>query len=246
MQDASQRTLVWDLPTRVFHWLLAASFAGAFLTAESERLRDVHLLLGYTAGGLIAFRLLWGVIGTRYARFTSLPLSPRAVVAYLKSLPTQAPQHYVGHNPAGSWAIVGLLAMIALLVASGWAVATGAGPQTLEEAHEFLGNAALALVLFHIAAAIVSSFIHRENLVRAMVTGFKRGAAPPAAGTRWLVALLLVGAVAAFLAGTVPVPGLESRPPSAHVTQVAPTDNPAAVAYDRRKRQHNEGESESH
>ena len=100
-----KRIMVWDLPTRAFHWLLALSFAGAFLTAESERYRDIHVMLGYTMLGLIAFRLLWGFIGTRYARFSSFLFGPSQVIEYLRSLVRLRPQHYVGHNPAGSWAI---------------------------------------------------------------------------------------------------------------------------------------------
>ena len=98
------KLLVWDVPTRVFHWLLALSFAGAFVTAESERYRDVHVALGYTVLGLVAFRLVWGLIGTRYARFWSFAYGPRSVLTYVKSLFTRSPQHHLGHNPAGSWA----------------------------------------------------------------------------------------------------------------------------------------------
>lgn len=208
MNDRNPRTLIWDLPTRAFHWLLAAAFAGAYLTAEGERLRDVHLLLGYTAVGLVAFRLLWGLIGTRYARFASFPLSPRAVIDYLKSLRTWSPRHYFGHNPAGSWAIIALLALIATTAATGWAVTMDIGPDWLDDVHEAIANATLALVGLHVAAVIVSSLLHRENLVRAMLTGYKQGAAPAAGGHHWFVAALLVGVVAAFLAGFIPVPGL--------------------------------------
>ena len=95
------KILVWDLPTRLFHWLLAASFAGAFLTAESERYRDVHVLLGYTVLALLAFRLLWAFAGTRYARLSSFAFGPTAVMEYLKSLLRRRPIHYTGHNPAG-------------------------------------------------------------------------------------------------------------------------------------------------
>ncbi len=77
------RILVWDLPARLFHWLLAASFAGAFLTAESERYRDVHVLLGYTVLALLAFRLVWAFVGSRYARLSSFAFGPTAVMAYL-------------------------------------------------------------------------------------------------------------------------------------------------------------------
>ena len=87
---ARKRVFVWDLPVRLFHWSLALSFAGAFLTAESERYRDVHVVLGYTVLGLVAFRLLWAFVGTRYARLSSFAFGPRDVVAYVKSLSGKA------------------------------------------------------------------------------------------------------------------------------------------------------------
>jgi cytochrome b len=233
------RTLVWDLPTRAFHWLLAASFAGAFLTAESERLRDLHMLLGYAAAGLIVFRLLWGVVGTRYARFASFPLAPRAVLDYLKSLLTRSPRHYFGHNPAGSWAIVALLALIAAASLTGWAYAVEIGPEWLEDLHEGLANATLVLVIVHIAAVILSSLLHRENLVRAMLSGYKPGAGPAAAGTRWVVALLLLGAVGALLGGVIPAPGLEPG------TSVVDASRPSAAGDVRgTDRQRHEGEDD--
>ena len=105
------RILVWDLPLRMFHWLLVVSFAGAFLTAESERVRDMHVALGYTFVGLLAFRLVWGVVGSRYARFASFAFGPEAVLAYLGSLLTRRPDHYVGHNPAGSWVIFAIVVL---------------------------------------------------------------------------------------------------------------------------------------
>jgi cytochrome b len=209
MNDANEKTLVWDLPTRVFHWLLVASFVGSFVTSESERLRDIHMLLGYSAVGLVAFRVLWGFVGTRYARFTSFPLSPRAVIDYLKSMLKFSPRHYFGHNPAGSWAILGMLALIAAIAATGWAQAIEVGPRWMEDLHEGLANAAVALVVVHVIAVILSSALHRENLVRAMLTGYKPGNGPAAAGKRWFVALLLVAAVGAFWTGVIPAPGLE-------------------------------------
>lgn len=210
MIDVPKRTLVWDLPTRIFHWLLATSFAGAYVTAESERLRDVHELLGYTALGLVLFRLLWGVVGTRYARFASFPLSPRAVLDYLKSLLMRSPRHYFGHNPTGSWAIVCMLLLLLSLGATGWAQAVEFGPEWLEDLHEGLANAMLALALVHVAAVLLSSALHRENLVRAMLDGYKPGQGPSAAGKRGLVALLLIGCIGAFWAGAIPAPGIET------------------------------------
>jgi cytochrome b len=193
------KVLVWDLPTRVFHWLLALSFAGAFLTAESERLRDVHVMLGYTMLGLVAFRLVWGVIGTRYARFPSFAFGPRAVLAYLGSLFTRSPRHYLGHNPAGSWAIYALLGLSALAGASGYATYNDIGGHAMEEVHEALANGLLGMVMMHLAGVVASSLLHGENLVRSMITGYKSGA--PGAGIRYrhrLVGAALVGTVAAF------------------------------------------------
>ena len=167
------KVLVWDVPTRAFHWLLALSFVGAFLTAESERYRDLHVMLGYTVVGLVAFRLLWGLIGTRYARFGSFVYGPRRVLTYLKTLFTRSPQHYLGHNPAGSWAIYALLGSSLLAGASGYATYNDIGGHWMEDLHEGLANALLGVVFIHIAGVLVSSVLHRENLVRAMLTGYK-------------------------------------------------------------------------
>lgn len=238
MSETPQRTLVWDLPTRAFHWLLALAFAGAYATSESERLRDVHMLLGYTAFGLVAFRLLWGVVGTRYARFTAFPLSPAAVLGYLKSLAKLSPRHYFGHNPAGSWAIVFMLLLVVALGATGWAQAVEVGPEWLEDLHEGLANTMLALVAAHVAAVLLSSALHRENLPRAMLTGYKPGAGPGAAGSRWAVALLLVGLVGAFWAGAIPAPGIEA---GRSLVQAAVQQGvPAGAARAQRRHRHDD------
>jgi cytochrome b len=205
-----QKILVWDLPTRVFHWLLAASFAGAFLTAESERLRSVHVGLGYTVLGLLAFRLLWGLVGTRYARFSSFAFGPRRVLSYIKSVLTFSPQHYVGHNPAGSWAIYAMFALALLTGISGYATYNDIGGEWLEEAHEAAANAFLGVVILHIAGVIVSSLIHRENLARAMLDGYKSG--PAGAGIRYRHRAIAVALIAAlgglWIAGPDALPSL--------------------------------------
>ena len=195
----SERVLVWDVPTRVFHWLLALSFAGAFLTADSERLRDLHVLLGYTMLGLIGFRIVWGLFGTRYARFRSFLFSPRELLQYLRSLASRSPRHYLGHNPAGSLAILLLLALGLVTAATGYATYNEMGGEWLAELHEACAFAMLAVVGVHIAGVVVSSLLHRENLVRAMITGRKAG--EPSQGIRrthaWLAAAM-IAVVAAF------------------------------------------------
>jgi len=193
---------VWDLPTRLFHWLLVVSFAGAFVTGDSERFRDLHVLFGYALLGLIGFRLLWGIVGTRYARFTAFPLSLSTLKAYLRSLLTGSPHHYVGHNPAGSWVIVALLTLGLLSGTSGYATYNEMGGEWLEELHEGTSNAMLALVGVHVLGVLVSSLLHRENLVRAMITGYKTGAPGEGIGRHhWLIGAGLLSA--AVLLGTV-------------------------------------------
>lgn len=196
-----QRILVWDVPTRVFHWSLALSFAGAYLTAESERYRDIHLALGYVLLGLIGFRLLWGFVGTAYARFRSFTFTPAQVQSYLLSLLGKQPQHYVGHNPAGGVAIFLLLALGLVISVSGLGLHWEIGDEDWwEDLHEVASNLMLLVVLVHIAGVLISSVLHRENLVRAMFTGYKQ--AETAAGiTRAYVGLgvVLLVAIVGFL-----------------------------------------------
>ncbi len=168
------KVLIWDIPVRLVHWLLVLSFAGAWLTAESERWRQVHTLFGYTMAGLVVFRLIWGLVGSKYARFSNFVRGPAAVLAYLKSLRSREPQHHVGHNPAGALAIVALLALILITAATGWANLNDLGGGWLEEAHELAAHALLLLVGVHLAGVLVSSVLHRENLVRSMLTGRKQ------------------------------------------------------------------------
>ena len=170
-----EKTFVWDLPVRVFHWALAASFAGAYALSESERLRNVHVTLGYTVLGLIAFRILWGLVGTRHARFSSFAFSPRQAFAYLVNLVRGRADNYLGHNPAGSWAVYSILVLGLATGITGYLNFNELGGEWLEDVHGALANAWLAVVVLHVLGVIASSLGHRENLVRAMITGFKRG-----------------------------------------------------------------------
>jgi cytochrome b len=195
----AERILVWDAPVRVFHWLMVLGFAGAWVTGDSERWRLLHVTLGYTLAGLVVFRLLWGLFGTRHARFASFVRGPGAALRYLGSVLRGHPEHHTGHNPAGALAIVALLALTLVAVASGWA--TENGFEALEDVHEGAVNLMLALVFVHVAAVLASSWLHRENLVRAMITGKKRGEPRDAIRGRWRsVAALLLAAVLGFWA----------------------------------------------
>lgn len=195
-----KRILVWDFPTRIFHWSLALSFLGAFLTSESERFRDIHVTLGYLMLGLIVFRLLWGFAGTRYARFASFIFKPQEILNYLRSLPSRHPQHFAGHNPAGSVAIFLLLGLGLTATVSGILLYQEIGGEAFEELHEGAANFMLAVVLVHLAGVVVSSLLHRENLVRSMLTGYKSGL-PGEGITRayvWL-GVIMLATMATFL-----------------------------------------------
>lgn len=191
---SEERTiLVWDLPVRLGHWLMAGAFAVAWLTGESEEWRLVHALAGGTVVGVALFRLLWGLVGSRHARFAEFVKSPLAALDYLKSLPGPAPRHFTGHNPAGAWAIVLLLALALLAGGSGWLAYQEIGGKWAEELHEGLTATLLAVVGVHLLGVAVGSLVHGENLPRAMVTGRKRGPVSEAiAGARPLIAVLLL------------------------------------------------------
>ena len=195
----TERILVWDLPTRVFHWTLALSFAGAFLTGDSERWRDIHVLLGYTVLGLIAFRLVWGFVGTRYARFAEFVRGPAVAIRHLAQLVRGHGGHPVGHNPSGAVAILLLLLLGIASGVSGWAVYEEIGGDWLEELHEYTSDAMLGLVFLHIAGVLTVSYLQRENLIVAMITGRKRGKAHQAiSSSHRLVAMLLLTALIGF------------------------------------------------
>ena len=171
--------LVWDMPVRVFHWLLVISFAGAWLTAESESQQMLHYAFGYSACALVLLRVIWGIVGTRYARFTQFIKGPTETLHHLKGLfkaaGTTHDESNLGHNPAGALAMLALMAMVLLIGLTGyWNVKEFYG-DFMEEAHEAIASITLALVVIHVAAAIVMSLIQKENLVKAMVTGKKRG-----------------------------------------------------------------------
>lgn len=195
----SKTILVWDAPVRVFHWLLVLSFVGAYLTAESERWRLVHVSLGYTMGGLVAFRILWGLLGTRYARFGNFVRGPKAVVRYARAMLAGEPEHHVGHNPAGAVGIVLLLLLSIATVASGWLNYIELGGNLTEELHEMAGNFMLAVVFVHVVAVLFTSWMDRENLVRSMVTGKKTGLPEQAIQRPWRpLALIILVVVMGF------------------------------------------------
>jgi cytochrome b len=186
--DTTRRVQVWDPLVRLFHWSLAISVLVAFLT-EDDWL-DLHVAAGYTVLALIGARLVWGVIGTRYARWSNFVRGPRATLAYLADVRRGRAARYLGHNPAGAAMIMALLLGLTVTALSGLAVLGAvelSGPlapylqglssqsaHQLEEFHEVVANLTMLLVPLHLVGVALASWQHRENLVRAMIDGTKR------------------------------------------------------------------------
>lgn len=207
-----QRILIWDVPTRLFHWTLALGFAGAWLTSESDQWLSVHVFLGYLMLGLVGFRVVWGLVGTHYARFSSFWFGPKAALTYMRQLLAGKAARHLGHNPAGSLAIYLLLLLTLVLGVTGIFTLGGEEQQgavagwldivqgrTVKQLHELSAIVMLLVVLGHIAGVLLESLMHRENLARSMLTGSKRAdATAPAAQPRWLVAAVMLLLMAAF------------------------------------------------
>ncbi len=186
MSNPSASTIrVWDPLVRVFHWSLALFFFVAYLTEDD--FLTLHVWAGYTVALLVAFRLVWGVIGTRYARFASFVRSPATIIDYIKAMLKFRTPHYLGHNPAAGAMVIALLVSLVLVSLTGMSIiaAEGQGPlagtffarfdaEWMEEIHEFFSNLTLLLVLLHVAGVVFSSFLEGQNLPRAMVTGDKK------------------------------------------------------------------------
>jgi cytochrome b len=194
-----RRILVWDVPTRVFHWLQVLSFVTAYLTAFSERLRNYHVALGYILLGLLVFRLLWGFIGTRYARFSSFLFNSKEVIAYLLAMVKGKPTHYLGHNPAGSVSVWLLLSLGIFICVTGVMALQDDASDLVVAMHGVSTDIMLGVIVLHIIGVLTSSILHRENLVRSMFTGFKFAKSDEGIqrAYNWL-GLLMVAAVIIF------------------------------------------------
>jgi len=165
---------VWDPFVRIFHWgLVACIVLNEFVVDDGER---VHQWVGYAASALVLSRIVWGFVGTRHARFADFWPTPARLRAHLADLRAGRHGTHAGHNPLGALMMLAMLAVVLALGATGWLQTTDAfwGEEGLQELHEALAEALLALASVHVAAALLMSTVERVNLVAAMVTGIKR------------------------------------------------------------------------
>jgi cytochrome b len=201
-------TRVYDLPTRLFHWLFAGLFATAFaisnLVDDDSARFSLHMLAGLCMVFLVGLRLVWSVVGTRHARLTDLTLDPRQLLAYSREMFSRGGKRWLGHNPASSWAAVAMVGLALGLGVSGYLMATGVESHALKDVHELMANAFLVVVLFHLAGIVLHVMRHRDRLPAAMVTGCKPALSgdPPAvsaARAPALALLVLTGLFAGYL-----------------------------------------------
>jgi cytochrome b len=195
------RILVWDLPTRLLHWLLTATVVGATALAMAGHGRglafQLHMLLGLVALAVVVLRLLWGFAGTRYAQFRSFLFGPTALARYLAATIRGRGEPHVGHNPGSSYAAYAMLLAPVVLGISGLFAARGA--EVGEHIHEPVSHLLVLILLAHIAGIAWHTFRHRENVARSMIDGRKKGAPADAiASSRPLAGLVFVLLCAAW------------------------------------------------
>lgn len=192
------KILVWDLPTRVFHAVFALGFIAAFVIAqfsgEHSRLFPYHMILGIVLGIMLVLRVVWGFVGTKYARFSSMLFSPAELLGYLKSVFSRDAKRYGAHNPGSSYAILAMLLFTGVIVVTGLLMSTG--NEAAEELHALAAYALVAVAVVHVLGVIWHTIRLRENISRSMVTGMRDGESGDGiASSRPLAAAVFAGVV---------------------------------------------------
>ncbi len=223
-----KKVRVWDLAVRLSHLLFGVLVLGAFLTSEEDHLVPVHTRIGLVLLGVVLFRVVWGFVGSKHARFADFVRSPRVVLAELREMIRGKAGHVTGHNPVGAVMVVVLLATLFAVALTGIVISQGPewnGPllmskdtaHAVKELHEALAAALPVLIVFHVAGVLLSSFLEKQNLIAGMVTGFKRG--EPAVESRaarragFLLAALVGLAAVLLLWRLMPIGSAEAATP---------------------------------
>jgi len=175
--DTRQR-LVFDVPTRFFHWLFAGLFLFSFFVAKNvddeSLLFTYHMLAGITIFFLVLLRIVWGLFGTRYAKFKSFALNPIDLFRYFKGIISGDKTKWAGHNPASSWAGIVMLLLALGLAITGYMMTSGAGfKEDYEDIHELLANSFIIVVILHVLGIMIHTIRHRELIGLSMIDGRK-------------------------------------------------------------------------
>lgn len=172
-----KKQLIYDLPTRVFHWLFAGLFVTAFVIAKTvdddSPVYSYHMLAGLLLGFTVLMRIIWGFVGTKYARFSSFALHPKDLADYFRRIVSGDKKRWSGHNPASSWAGIIMMLFALGLGLTGYLMANGQ-KESFEDIHELLANGFLIVVLLHVAGVLLHALRHRDGIGMAMLDGQKR------------------------------------------------------------------------
>ncbi len=171
-------TRVYDLPTRAFHWLFATGFLGAFLIAKILDDESVyypyHMLLGLILVLAVTLRIVWGLVGSRYARFSSFALKPTQLIQYFKNLLSAKTESRLGHNPASSWAALTMMGLALGLAITGYLMTVDINKEVVEEVHELLANAFILVAIAHVSGVLLHTLRHRDWIALSMIRGSKK------------------------------------------------------------------------
>jgi cytochrome b len=176
MEGLMSKKLIYDLPTRIFHWSFASLFVFAFFIAKTvdddSPTFSYHMLAGLMLSGLVVMRILWGFIGSKYAKFQSFALHPKDLIEYAKGILSGDKKKWTGHNPASSWAAMIMISCGLGLALTGILMSTGE-KETFEDIHELFANGFLISALLHIAGVLLHTIRHQDGIAFSMIHGNK-------------------------------------------------------------------------
>lgn len=199
-----KKYLVYDLPTRLFHWLFAGLFLTGFVIAKTvddeSYWFNYHSLFGLVLGFLVLLRIIWGVFGTKHARFSGFALNPMDLVSYFKGILTGEKRRWAGHNPASSWAGITMMTMAFGLAMTGYLMTSGSDKESFEDVHELLANGLIIVVVLHVVGIVFHTIRHKELIGLSMIDGKKEDIAldQTILTPKAPVGILLIGLVVAF------------------------------------------------
>lgn len=170
-------TRVYDWPTRLFHWSFAGLFIGAFFIAKTfdddSSAYPYHMMLGMVMASAVFLRVIWGFIGSRYARFSSFALRPFELIQYFKDLIRTKTSRVLGHNPASSWAALMMMGLALGLALTGFLMSKGINKELFEEVHEIFAHAFLVVAIAHVVGVVLHTIRHKDMIGLSMLTGRK-------------------------------------------------------------------------
>lgn len=173
-----EKTLIYDWPTRIFHWLFAGMFIAAFFIAKTfddeSAIYPYHMLLGLSMALIVLLRIVWGIVGSRNAKFTSFSLGPKELVNYLKAVIGSKNQHNAAHNPASSWIAIIMMFLALGLAVTGYLMTVKVYKEVFEEIHEVFANAFVVAAILHVSGIVLHTLRYKDGIGLSMLHGLKK------------------------------------------------------------------------